>query len=606
MKHKHIYQTGPNTWSIDKSINGKIRHYKCFKTLGEAITYRNRLIENNWEPLPPSEEELQEKEISDYFKYVECTGKSRTYRIRNKKSEYLGMAATIEEALYFRDLYYLTPKNEVPPTKTIDLITDNPYIKEGLKYPLPERLILKEKTSTYGEGTIIQKGPTSFHIYHGKNYDGGGHHKYICACQTYEMAYYVKQEMNKVNWDRDQLQKILDNYPRYYTWLLFFYQYIIADRYNGELTGKYYLAPPKDKTGGRLEHILYYRIEDALYERDFLKEHGWDYDLLAETIDDSKNPYYDMELPPYPTRKIKNISERNYHENELTEIHLALQEDDSLSLEAAADIMGFIPTTVRRWLKQYYNSSWSEFKDISINGDNPLEVLEKQELIYQPDLSTAMPPNYNNHVSYLQKAKRWQVRKGTETYGVYPDEKLAHKISNELAKVDWDKSKLKKIQAKFGYESPVMSKRWVYKQGRKWAVRRKDKNRKMITYGVWYDKRIAEIARDMYIQLGFCLDNQDYVNEMAEWIVHVIDLSPSTMFGKSSIEDIIYLEADCYIPYVKPVPESDKVQVERYINGVRVYFGRYNEDKAREVVEFLEDNNWDKDLLKTMQELGEI
>ena len=60
-----------------------------------------------------------------------------------------------------------------------------------------------------------------------------------------------------------------------------------------------------------------------------------------------------------------------------------------------------------------------------------------------------------------------------------PTEEMAHKISKELQKCNWDKSKLKDIQAKYGYVSPFMSKRWVYKQGNKWAVRRKNKARKI-------------------------------------------------------------------------------------------------------------------------------
>jgi len=174
-----------------------------------------------------------------------------------------------------------------------------------------------------------------------------------------------------------------------------------------------------------------------------------------------------------------------------------------------------------------------------------------------------------------------------------------------LQKVGWDKSKLKDIQAKFGYVSPIGSKRWVYKQGRKWAVRRKDKDKVMITYGVWRDRRIAVIARDMYIEYGFNLDNQEWVNMVAEWIVEMQDLLPSTMFGKATVDDIIYLESECEIPHCRQT-DSGKYTVQKCIGGSTVYYGTYSEEKAAEVVEFLEDNNWDKNLLQMMKEMGEI
>ena len=84
--------------------------------------------------------------------------------------------------------------------------------------------------------------------------------------------------------------------------------------------------------------------------------------------------------------------------------------------------------SLRNWLHKW-NTNWDEFKNIIHNGENPLEVLEKKERIYQPDLSRALPNNWNNWVSYLKKLNRYQVRKGTETFGVYESEELAHNIS---------------------------------------------------------------------------------------------------------------------------------------------------------------------------------
>jgi len=593
--HRNIHKTANGHYAINKSINNKLVHFATLHTLAEAIEYRDRLIENNWQPLPPPEH----VHIGEYYKYVRKHN-GRYYSIFNFKEEFLGLTKSIEEALWFRDQYHDLPRDKVPNIRTLDLKTGNPYYQEGLEYPLPDRLVLSERQSDYGSGTIKQKGPASFHIHHGGKYKG--HKDYVCACPTIEMAEYVRTEMNKVDWDRTQLQRILDDYPRYYTKLLFFYQYINRNMLNGKQHG-WQLVFPKEYTDNKLDAIVYHDIRIALYERDFLKEHDWDYDLLVECIDDNANPYFDMELPTYPTRKIRNIKERNYHEKELAEAIEYVKQ--GMSRQETADMLGVTDATVNGWLTKFWNSSWTEFKQLVLAGENPLEILEKQEKIYQPDLSRPMPSNYNNHVSYLQRLKRWQVRKGNVTYGVYPTEELAHKISNDLKKVNWDKSKLKEIQARHGHKSIVNSKRWVYRNGNGYMVRRKDKNGKGVYYGYWQDKRIANLVRDMLLMYGFRIENRDWIVEVAEWTVHMLDVLPYTMFGQSTIEDIAYLENDHVPTYCKQVSDS-KYAVQKTINGTTEYYGTYTIDKAEEIIEFLQDNNWDKNLLETMQAIGEI
>ena len=169
-----------------------------------------------------SEVQKLKKEQQEYYKYIQRAPKGRRYKIVNNKDGYLGAIGTIEEALYFRDLYSHLDKKDCPKPKDIDLKTDNPYIQDGLKYPIPERLILKEKTSNYGNGTIVKKGKTSYHIYRGGK--GNGRHGYICACATYEEAYYIREELQKNNWNLSKLEEIRANYPKYYTKLLYFYQ----------------------------------------------------------------------------------------------------------------------------------------------------------------------------------------------------------------------------------------------------------------------------------------------------------------------------------------------------------------------------------------------
>ena len=592
--NKHIYKTKCNTYTILKQIKNERITFKTCKTLNEAVEYRDKLIANNWQPLEETPEEKQEKEQREYYKYIQRAPKGRRYKIVNSNDGYLGAVGTIEEALYYRDQYSHLDKEKCPKPKDIDLTTNNPYLKNGLKYPLPERLILKEKTSNYGDGQIVKKGETSYHLFRGGI--GKGRHGYICACATYEEAYYIRQELQKNNWNLSKLEEIRENYPKYYTKLLYFYQYISK---NKDIQGKYLLTFPKQYTiDCTIDHINYSKIEDALYERDFLKENNWDYDLLVETLDDTKNPYYNMTLPPYPSRKIRNISDVNYHEKELSEV-IELIKSGIENQRKICETLDITDVTLRNWLHKW-NTNWSIFKTIVINGENPLEVLEKQEHIYQPDLSRALPNNWNNWVSYLKKLNRYQVRKGTETFGVYESEELAHKISNELQKVDWDKSKLKDIQAKFGYVSPVMSKRWIYKGGRKWYVRRKNKQRRMLTYGGWHDKRIAIIVRDMLILYGWKMENMTWIEDLAIMAVDMVDNYQYTMFGKVTLEDIEYIETSNTLYRQEYSPGRYKVVK----SGV--YYGTFSEEKADEVVEFLEENNWNKELLEVMIEIGEI
>ena len=608
--HKHIYKIG-NKYSIDKSINNKRIHYKTFDTLHEAMEYRDKLKQNNWEPLPEDDDEKQERLVKEYYLRIGRHG--NRYHVRNNKDEYIGTTKIIEEALYYRDLYQEYPKNKVPKLNTVDLKTDNPYYKQGLKYPLPERLKLPETNSSYGKGSILKKGETSYHVHHGKK------PSYVCSCPTIEMALYVKDEMNKVNWDKSRLQEILDNYPKHYTKLLFFYQYITKHRvWNQQTKDKkvydgWEITIPKEylEKDTSLEKIgVYHNIEDALYERDFLIANNWDYDLLVETINDKNNPYYDMELPPYPTRKIRNISKRNYREQELTEIMELIKEGPELSQIEIACKLNISEVTLRNWLKKLYNTDYKEFKSLVLDGVNPLDVLERNEQIIQPDLSTAKPNNYKGYVHYLQKHDTYQVSKGLKYFGSYKSEELARKIAKDMAKVNWDKSKLKQIQAKHGYTSPVMSKKWVYKQGRKWAVRRKDKDRKMITYGSWYDKRIAIMVRDMLLEYGFNLSNRDWIVETAEYAMEMIDLLPHTMFGDTTFDDIYYINySECAPkkePYLYEYNNSGHYQVRKRINGKFTNFGTFPLGKALRVRDFLKDNDWDKELLDTMLEMGEI
>ena len=502
---KYIHKAN-NRWLIQKHINGKLKSFKSFKKLDDAITYRNTLIQNNWQEPPTTPEEEQQKNIKKYYKYIHLNSYGKQYTIYNKKGKYLATTNTIEEALYYRDLYHDCP-TPVPKPRDIDLTTDNPYILDGLMYPLPERLTKKNKKTKYGKGSIQQRSRTSYRVMYNKTI--------FATCRTYEQAYYVRQELQKCDWDKKQVPQILKDYPKWYTWLMEFYRYIIKDSHR---QGAYLLNyPQKYVTDKRFDRISYKNLEDALFERDFLVEHNWDYDLLVYNIDDTLNPYYDMELPPYPERKVRNISERKTYTQELNTLHDVIL-DGAYSKNEAAEVMNVKPSNIGSWLRKY-DTLWGEFVNLVLSGEDIWSVLELQNQYYEPDLSPSKPSNYTGYVhhTYSRRSPYSVVRKGVY-YGAYKDKKTARRVVNELKKVDWDKSKLKGIQEKVGYEKFINTKRWVYEvnNGKSWMIRKKDKSRKMVNYGYYKDKRVAELVRDLLVENDWDKSRLDEFKRIAE------------------------------------------------------------------------------------------
>lgn len=502
---KYIHKAN-NRWVVQKTINGKLKAYKSFTKLNDAIQYRDQLIQNNWEE-PPEETENRKKK--EYYKHIHTNQRKRKYVILNNKSKYLGTVNTIEEALYYRDLYSDCP-TKVPRPSEVDLKTDNPYLIGGLRYPLPERLQKQDNYTDYGKGHITQRSVSSYRVSHNStNY---------CTCRTYEQADYVRKELNKCDWDKNQIPRILADYPRYYTWLLLFYQYISKIKVDGEWNGKWKLVIPRDYTEeGKLEYLTYSNIEDALYERDILKENGWDYETLVYTIDDTKNPYYEMELPPYPQRKIRNIQERKTFQKELEQMRDLILDGVQFQSEAA-EIMGVTTMSLRNWLNNY-NIKWNDFKAIVESGEDIWNVLELKERYFTPDLSPSKPSNYTGYVHKTQsKRSPYCVARKGEYYGSYSDKKTAKKVVKELEKVNWDKKQLRKIQDKLGHKQFLNSKRWVYEvnNGKSWMIRKKNKDRKMINYGHYKDKKIAEKVRDLLVENNWDKTRLDEFRRIAE------------------------------------------------------------------------------------------
>lgn len=487
---KYIHKTPNSTYTICKSINGQMKAFGTYKTFQEACDIRDKLIERNWEPLPKTEEYYQK----EYYKNIGKSGER--YKVRWCDG-YRGTVDTIEEALYFRDIVQAT-RGECEKPEEYDLHTNNPYLK-GLKYPIPERLIIIPKKSDYGKGYIMAKGPQSYHLWYGD--------KYYCACRTYEQAYYVKQEMNKVDWDTDKLDEILDNYPVWYTWLMNFWQYV-----NPHPDGKRWLVTitPKNNPDNALEKLMFSKVEDALWERDLLLKYDYDEELLVEAADDSLNPYYNMIIPPYPQRKVRRIVEREPR----TQLFNTMKEcllDGCVNQEEIAKACGTTPATIRGILRREYDSTWKEFLAIVARGEDPNQVLEQKPIIYKPNLDY-IPPN-NNYVQ-LNKTNRkscYTVSHKGEYFGSYLTRELANKISNDMQKIGWDKSRLEEIQLKHGHTSIVGSKRWIYanqytskKTGEtrtmSYAVRKKDKQRRIHNYGSYKDYEVAARVRDLLME----------------------------------------------------------------------------------------------------------
>lgn len=508
---KYIHKAH-NKWIVQKTINGKLKSFKSFKKLNDAIDYRDKLIENNWKELPETQEEITEKQSKEYYKHIMLNRLKRSYRVLNKhKSTYMGTVKTIEEALYYRDLYSDCPL-PVPKPQEVDLVTDNPYLIDGLRYPLPERLVKVDNYTNYGKGSIQQRSKTSFRVMLNKNR--------FATCRTYEQAYYVRQELQKCGWDKNQVDKILADYPKWYTWLMEFYRYIIRNP-NGK---GYILNFPREYCESKFERITYHNLEDALFERDFLMENNWDYEALVYNIDDKHNPYYDMELPPYPQRKIRNVSERNTYVNELNSIRDCIL-DGMDNQEEIAMTINTSTVNIRNWLSRY-NIDWKDFKNLVLSGEDIWTVLELEKRYYVPDLSPSMPSNFTGYVHKNQsKRSPYSVCRKGEYYGSYQDKKTARKVVNELKKVDWDKSQLKSIQEKVGYKQFLNTKKWVYKNTNSttYIIRKKDKNRRMVNYGCYSSKEVAEIVRDLLVENDWDKSRLDEFRRIAEKKVKAIE-----------------------------------------------------------------------------------
>ena len=389
-------------------------------------------------------------------------------------------------------------------------------MKEGLKYPLPERLKHKEKK---GSGHIIVKGPQSYSVNYGK-YD-----RYVCSCRTYEQAYYVKQEMHKVGWDKTQLQRILDDYPIWYTWLMNFWKYVNPGDPRGKARWNVIITPKRSKEG-KLEKITFSKVEDALWERDLLIKYNYDEELLVECADDSQNPYYDMDLPPYPQRKVRHIRERA----DRTELFNGMKRlilEGVKTQDEISENLDTTSTTIRLILQREFDSSWKEFMEIVERGDDPNLVLEQKPIIYNPNLDYIRPNKNYVQANGRESGCKYSINYKGTFYGSYPTREMANKISNDLQKEGWDKSKLREIQLRNGHHPVKNSRRWVYENTYKskktgevkiynYCIRKKGKDKKMQTYGTYKRFDVAERIRDLLIENDWNKESLHMIQEQVK------------------------------------------------------------------------------------------
>ena len=318
--------------------------------------------------------------------------------------------------------------------------------------------------------------------------------EYITEYSTYEEAYYVRQELQKNDWDTSKIKEIEKGFPEYYTELLYYWQYI---HYSEEEEAWFILVPKAKSPARKLEHLRYSNVEDALFERDFLVEHGWDYEVLVECIDDTRNPYYIKSLPPYPKYKIRNIQQRKSHKNRILLMQELILEDNDIRISEVAEIFDRTPQTIRQWLRNY-NTNYTEFKSVVLEGKNPLEEFTFNKKIYKPTVPSGESANY---VYFNKRGSQnpYGIIKNHTWYGYYPTRELADKIVADLQECNWDKKMLPSIQAKYGFQQSRKNNGTIRKVGNKFSVR-KHLNKKETSYGTYKTKEIAERIREELIK----------------------------------------------------------------------------------------------------------
>lgn len=439
---QNIDKTDSGRFRVRKVIDGKTVYFGTYDTLDEAVTIRDRLAVCGWDKsIIRTEDDL----IQEYYSRIHRNG-DYCFEVRRPKNNkkglprYMGVCHSIEEALYYRDI---AKKNDyiIGKPSEYDLITDNPYLKNGLKYPLPKRLqkTKNRKESTYGTGYCKKSGPNSYQVWYNKKYYG--------SYTTKEYAEYIRLKLNENQWDISKLDEIKKAYPEYYTKLLYFWRYIKYDEKHDSWRCSKTLS--KDN----IVRFTFNKPEDALYERDLYEKYNWNMDDVVELADDTYNKYYDMTLPPYPTRqKRAKYGVKEDYKEIIEDMAFFVEEFDITTWDGICETLNLSTHKLNSILKKY-NTSWIDFKNIVFSGENPLEVLTFNDII-EPDLT---PKKSKTDYIYYDKSRKytpWLVTKDNIFYGRYSSKRIASKIVTRLKKCNWDKEELPRIREEIGYISP--------------------------------------------------------------------------------------------------------------------------------------------------------
>lgn len=321
--------------------------------------------------------------------------------------------------------------------------------------------------------------------------------EYYCTCYSFEQAHYVHQELTKYDYNREELQGILDSYPKYYVYLLNFYKYIGWDTQKD--TGWFLHIPPKFADNHIANHIRYKRVEDALFERDFLIKCDWDYNTLVECINDTKNTYYDMELPPFPTYRFHHRWGYKTHYEELETMMKIIRENpDIYSYELARELK-VSTSTLYSWLRQY-TITLSDFKTLVLTVDNPLDQLIFDKLT--GSLEQEPRPELPENIIYVTKKDgvHYQIYRKKVFYGIYDSLDLAIKIRADLIKCNWDKNELNNIRKKHGVKVRDPSMKYISKSKYDRYVITKIVDNRRRQFGSFHTLEEAKKVRDALVE----------------------------------------------------------------------------------------------------------
>lgn len=96
----YIHLTNYGTFFVSKSVNGKSKHFGTFKTLKEAIEFRDYCVWNDW-----NVESKRLYNTNELFKYIgkHHSGHYYVYKDIGKKREYFGTFNSLDDAVCERN-----------------------------------------------------------------------------------------------------------------------------------------------------------------------------------------------------------------------------------------------------------------------------------------------------------------------------------------------------------------------------------------------------------------------------------------------------------------------------------------------------------------------